>query len=257
MKLMTIRGYRLSDVVSALQKAIRRGDARVAGYFAIEMFESGFTAYAWRRLLTVSAEDCAGVITQEVKALYDAWVIIDTAHKAAKVQKKKRGRVFLAKAVILLCLAKKSRDADHLTNLVYDPKALDEDVIDRALDEARRTSEPIPDYAYDCHTGLGRKRGKTRTDFLLDEYDALAPRAPGLFDADVEQLRAKVGAAPAGTSTLTRKFPSKSSSRIYTATAHSNGATSCDCPAWRYVKAGAKRGCAHTDTLLAELRRTK
>ena len=50
----TVRGYQLSEVVSAMQKAIRRGDARVAGYFAIEMFESGFDQYCWRRLLTVS-----------------------------------------------------------------------------------------------------------------------------------------------------------------------------------------------------------
>ena len=61
----TVRGYRLGDVVSALQKTIRRGDARLAGYFAIEMFESNFAAYAWRRLLTISAEDCAGVITRK------------------------------------------------------------------------------------------------------------------------------------------------------------------------------------------------
>lgn len=38
MQLKTTRGYALSDVASALQKTIRRGDARLAGYFAIEMF---------------------------------------------------------------------------------------------------------------------------------------------------------------------------------------------------------------------------
>src|SRR5262245_8460336 len=71
----TVRGYDLPDVVSALQKATRRGDGRIAGYFAIELFESGFAAYAWRRLLTISAEDCAGLVTQEVKALYDSWLV--------------------------------------------------------------------------------------------------------------------------------------------------------------------------------------
>jgi len=76
MKLTTIRGYVLADVVSALQKAIRRGDARLAGYFAIEMHESNFGAYAFRRLLTVSAEDCHGILTAEVRALYEAWLLI-------------------------------------------------------------------------------------------------------------------------------------------------------------------------------------
>ncbi len=174
--LTTTRGYQLSDVASALQKAIRRGDARVAGYFCIELFESRYTAYAWRRLLTISAEDCAGLVTQEVKALHDAWTLIDK-------QQKERGRVFLAKAVVLLCRAAKSRDADHLTNLVYDGEAVDE------LTEARQHPEPIPDYAYDCHTAEGKLRGKTKREFFLEEHDALTPRTLGLFDDHLEALR--------------------------------------------------------------------
>jgi replication-associated recombination protein RarA len=183
MTMMTTRGYVLSEVVSALQKAIRRGDGRVAGYFAIEMFESNYAAYAWRRLLTVSAEDCAGIVTQEIKALYDSWVVIDKNTKG-------RGRVFLAKAVVILCQAKKSRDADHLNNLVYDPRLVDEQQLERALVEARASREPIPDYALDCHTGQGARMGKTRAEFFLTEHDALHPRAPGLFDTDLEALRA-------------------------------------------------------------------
>ena len=67
-QLTTVRGYSLSDVASALQKAIRRADARLAGYWAIELFESGFRDYLWRRLLTISAEDCWGVITGELSS---------------------------------------------------------------------------------------------------------------------------------------------------------------------------------------------
>jgi replication-associated recombination protein RarA len=175
-------GYLLSEVASALQKAIRRGDERVAGYFAIEMFESGYTAYAWRRLLTISAEDCAGIITQEIKSLYDSWVVINTQNKG-------RGRIFLAKAVVLLCQCVKSRDADHLTNLLYDARAIDESRLDQALADARANPEPIPEYAHDCHTASGKRAGKTKRDFFLDEQDALKPRAPGLFDEDLEALR--------------------------------------------------------------------
>jgi hypothetical protein len=61
--LMTTRRHQLSDVANTLQKAIRRGDARVAGYFAIEMFMSSYAAYAWHRRLTISAEECAGRLT--------------------------------------------------------------------------------------------------------------------------------------------------------------------------------------------------
>jgi len=180
-QMKTKRGYSLGEVASALQKTIRRGDARLAGYWAIELFESNFRGYVWRRLLTISAEDCWGVITHEIEALYRAWIEIDR-------QKKGGGRIFVAKAVILLALAKKSRDADHLTNLVYDPRKIDERQLMADLEEARQNPEPIPDYALDCHTQAGRAAGKTKADFFRDEYSALLPRQPGLFDADIESL---------------------------------------------------------------------
>ena len=71
--LHTIRGYSFPAVSSAMQKAIRRGDAKQAGYWALELWASGFGQYVWCRLLTVSAEDCWGILTQEVKALHDSY----------------------------------------------------------------------------------------------------------------------------------------------------------------------------------------
>jgi hypothetical protein len=35
----------------------------------------------------------------------------------------------------------------------------------------------------------GRKAGKTKTDFFIEEYEALHPRVTGLFDDEVETLR--------------------------------------------------------------------
>lgn len=179
-QLMTKRGYVLLEVASALQKAIRRSDARLAGYWAIELFESGYQAYAWRRLLTVSAEDCWGVITHEIESLYRSWEII---HK----QKPGGGRIFLSKATILLAMARKCRDADHLTNLVYDPKAINDQELEAALDEARKQPEAIPEYAFDCHTSAGKRAGKTIEMFFQEEFQSLTPREPGLFDGDLKQ----------------------------------------------------------------------
>lgn len=34
-----------------MQKAIRRADAAVAGYFALELWTSGYRDYVWKRLL--------------------------------------------------------------------------------------------------------------------------------------------------------------------------------------------------------------
>ena len=177
MSVQTVRGYALLDVASALQKAIRRADARSAGYWAIELFESGYQQYLWRRLLTISAEDCWGVITHEIESLYRAW---ETIHK----QKAGKGRIFAAKAVILLAQARKCRDADHLSNFIYDRTMIDAKRLTKAIEEARKNPENVelPEYTFDCHTMRGRKRGKTKAQFFSDEFVALKPREQGEFD---------------------------------------------------------------------------
>ena len=118
MELHTIRHYKLSEVSSAMQKAIRRGDTQLAGYWALELWASGFGNYVWKRLLTTSAEDCWGIITQEIKSLHDSYRSVNENVAARKA----RGRIFISRAVIILCAAKKSRDADHLQNVVYDQR---------------------------------------------------------------------------------------------------------------------------------------
>jgi replication-associated recombination protein RarA len=182
--LLTVRGHVLLEVASALQKAIRRGDARLAGYWTIELFESGYREYVWRRLLTISAEDCWGVITHEVEALFRSWQFIDQKKRGA-------GRIFVAKAAILLAQAAKCRDADHLTNLVYDPDKVDAKVLEAELAEARAHPERIPDYAFDCHTAQGKRAGKTKQEFFVEEFHALQPRQVGLFDSDIEAVGGK------------------------------------------------------------------
>ena len=178
MRLFTKRGYALSDVASCLQKAIRRGDAALGGYMAIEMFESGYHLYCWKRLLTISAEDCAGIITQEIKALHDSFVLLNQGAKQP------RSRIFLSKAVLVLCAARKCRDADHLQNFVYDREMIDARELLKSIDDARRHPEniPLPDYTFDVHTKKGRAKGKTKQDFFQEEFAALRPRETGEFD---------------------------------------------------------------------------
>jgi replication-associated recombination protein RarA len=119
MQLRTHRGHNFSEVSSAMQKAIRRNDAPLAGYWALELWQSGFGRYVWKRLLTISTEDCWGILTQEVKALHDSYLVINEGVPP----KQARGRIFISKAVILLCLSKKNRDPDYLQNFVYDQSA--------------------------------------------------------------------------------------------------------------------------------------
>lgn len=175
----TTRDYDLFEVASALQKSIRRADVKTAGYFVTELFESGYDNYAWKRLLTVSAEDCRDFITQEIKALHDSFLFINKGVKGIK----KKGRIFLAKAVIVLCISMKSRDADIITNYIYDRSAeMPEEEIDRLLEEVRQESLDIPDYAFDVHTKKGKMAGKTKEDFFREEQSAITPAQRSLFD---------------------------------------------------------------------------
>jgi replication-associated recombination protein RarA len=175
-RIITKRGYDFGEVSSALQKAIRRADTRLAGYWALELWQSGFGNKVWKRLLTVSAEDVWGLITSEIKALHDSYVHVNKGVPAREA----RGRIFISKAVILLCAARKSRDADHSQNFVHDALAgIDADKLAAELLKAGK--EKVPDYAFDCHALKGKGKGKTKADFFRDEQRALKPWQPGLF----------------------------------------------------------------------------
>lgn len=182
-ELKTIRGYDFYVCASVVQKAIRRGDVIYAGYFAHELVMSGYAKYVWKRLLTISAEDVYSAVTHEIKALYDACEItggvkVDPEKKTAK------GRIFISKAILLLCECAKSRAADHLQCLVYDKKVLvDDKMVEdyiKSVDDQERLEQPR--YALDCHTRQGRMMGKTKKDFFNEEQAALKPKQMSLFD---------------------------------------------------------------------------
>ena len=180
-ELLTKHNYDFYEVASCLQKAIRRGDVKLAGYMAIELWASGFDHYLWKRLFTISAEDCWGILTQEIESLW-------TGYKLINDKAEPKGRIFISKAVILLCQAKKCRDADHLTNFTYDRKAgLTDEIINEHLANLPKYVN-MPGYVYDCHTMRGRKMGRTKKDFFKEEYAALENKQIGLFDDLVPQI---------------------------------------------------------------------
>jgi len=178
MKLITQRGYDFYEVASALQKSIRRADVKLAGYMALELFPR-YAEYCWKRLLTISAEDCYGVITKEIMALYEAFHVINKGKKVDEL----KGRIFISKAVILLCLCKHNRDADLLSNYIYDKKYdVSDEEIEKLFDEIREEQVKIPEYVYDVHTVKGKIAGKTKRDFFIEEENALANKQLSLFD---------------------------------------------------------------------------
>jgi replication-associated recombination protein RarA len=181
MKLFTQRGYDFYEVASALQKSIRRGDVKLAGYMALELFPK-YSEYCWKRLLTISAEDCYGVITKEIMALYDAFHVINKGKKGEEL----KGRVFISKAVILLCSVKHNRDADLLSNYVYDAYCgVSDEMIEKLFDEVRKEPIDVPEYVFDCHTLKGKRAGKTKEDFFKEEEAALKNKQASIFEFKV------------------------------------------------------------------------
>lgn len=182
-QMTTKRGYDFFECSSAMQKAIRRGDTKIAGYFAQELFASGYHNYVWKRLLTVSAEDVELPITTEIIALHQGFEIVNKPKKDVV-----KGRIFISKAVILLCRAAKSRDMDHLQCLVYDLKlGITDAVVEQALLDAPDYVE-IPDYSFDVHTKRGKMRGATKKQFFEEERNALLPidDQRQLFDQELQ-----------------------------------------------------------------------
>ncbi len=189
----TKHGFDLSIAASALQKEIRRGRALYAGYWANEIYTSGYYKYVWRRLLVISAEDCAGIITKEIKALYDsAMEVIKLAqgnHGA--------GRIFMGKAIVLLIAQPKNRDADHMNNFTHhESNLIDHEELLKTIDDliAAKKKPQVPEYVHDCHTSQGKRKGKTKQQFFKEEFEALNDRTDGLFDDDIAKV--KVGDKP-------------------------------------------------------------
>ena len=181
MELRTKRGYDFYETSSAMQKAIRRNDPKVAGYFALELWHSGYRDYVWKRLFTISAEDCGGIITTEIEALWQGHQLVNNKAKEPK------GRIFVSKAVMLLCSWEKNRDSDHLQNYIYDKKInMSDNEIETFMTDVRDNPINIPTYSYDCHTIRGKKMGRTKADFFKEELEALQPRQAGIFDDLIE-----------------------------------------------------------------------
>ncbi|MDP9378745.1 MAG: hypothetical protein M3Q29_01095 [Chloroflexota bacterium] len=134
-------GYAGDEVMSALQKEIRRGQERDAYFWAEELasIKPHGKTMLWNRLWCIAHEDIG--TADMVVGIY-----VYTCRKVYEHYKGEGGAAAMAlcNAVIALSRAKKTRQADSLVNIVgsgnYRPE--------------------IPDYALDKHTVRGRKMGR-------------------------------------------------------------------------------------------------
>ncbi len=145
---LTPRGYHLDEVISALQKEIRRGKEYEAVYWAVEL--ESFNAKAlWNRLRVIASED-VGVAEPHATLIVSA---LESAYWYAKEKKKDESKLFFVNAVLILARAPKCRVADDLTIALYGN-----------MERGERLE--MPDYAVDKHTFRGRKMGRRMKHFV-------------------------------------------------------------------------------------------
>ena len=140
-------GHFLDDVVSALQKCIRRGMEEDALFWAQSMelgdrSGSSYWAYCFKRLSIIACEDVGVNNPQALKVVLDCWSLYERIKKSGGKDAFVDGDV-MAMAVLYLCRSPKNREVDHLKNHLEG--------------RVKRGWIPeIPDFAFDQHTARGR-----------------------------------------------------------------------------------------------------
>src|SRR3989304_5569622 len=66
-QMRTVSNFPLDEVISAIQKSIRRGEEKEAIYWTYEVVDSGMWRYLFRRLSIIACEDVG---------LADSWAIV-------------------------------------------------------------------------------------------------------------------------------------------------------------------------------------
>lgn len=149
----TVNGHRLDEVVSALQKAIRRSEIDNALYWGVDMWLSGYEEYAWKRLKIIASEDI-GIAERDMPAQIQSLYSAYKDQSTKKDVKHEPERLFFVHAILLLATAEKSRLVDNALICHF----LDHDILKRE----------IPDEALDKHTLRGRQKGRS-TQHFFDE----------------------------------------------------------------------------------------
>jgi replication-associated recombination protein RarA len=158
----TYHGLPADQVISALQKEIRRGHTENAVLLAYEMVITSLALedYLWKRLLVVSVEDVGFGEPSAPVMLNALYQMVRTFDRSMGERK-----LFAVHAVRYLCGCTKDRTSDEMVNWV----------IQAVADGTARPA--IPDYALDMHTAEGRARGRGKRHFW-EEGARLFPELP-------------------------------------------------------------------------------
>jgi len=165
--------YNDDELISALQKCIRRGMEEEAMYFSLELGNEGKSGFGLlhSRLQVITYEDIGlanpTIVTTVSQALVDMKSMYDN--------KKGDWEMVLAYIMLLLCRTKKSRITDHFKILMK-----------HKWKNPEKQYE-IPDFSLDMHTSqgnlLGRSKGSLQgINHFIEEGEKLEHENPEIND---------------------------------------------------------------------------
>jgi replication-associated recombination protein RarA len=152
-----IDNYEFDEVASAMQKCTRRGLEYEACWWAYVLHTSGFHKYMWRRLVIIASED-VGNATPDAAVLVSSLLQNYNYAITATNRSKNDALVFAFQAIIYLCRATKTREADSLVNLIR-----------TEYGQGKRLDSPA--FSLDMHTKRGRQIHGSWQDGSQDEID--------------------------------------------------------------------------------------
>lgn len=172
-RIKTRNGLNGDEVISALQKSIRRGLEEKACEFAYEMYITSpqMEEKLWRRLLTISVEDIgmgnpmACVVINNLYQMKNNFSYADGDRP-----------MYFIHAIRYLCQCEKDRSSDLLKNIVIKGFAMG-------------NVPEIPDYALDKHTVRGAEMGRDSFHFL-NEASKVIPQME--VDNDYKERYSKI-----------------------------------------------------------------
>ena len=167
------RGFRCDELVSALQKYIRRGNLEEAVLVAREMYETSpeLEGHLWTRLMVISACDCND-------GTYLQTPVVESLHRVGTRMQRGTGErwLFIVQAIRYLVSSPKDETTDELC--MWSRHTMNNDL----------RGPVIPDFALDIHTTAGRSMGRGMAHFL-DEGTAVTNQYPGADPTFGERVR--------------------------------------------------------------------
>jgi len=155
------------EVISGLQKMIRRGKEREALILAQEMFDNGYHAAVARRLMIVAAEDIAlanPAVVSQVYTLCMGYIISKKESPSGKVEP-----LALYMSIILLARSPKNRECD-------DAQIVTVARMKKGMDSASKVIKENEELIVDCHTERGKARLTAQAAETHQSFEDLAMR---------------------------------------------------------------------------------